>query len=281
MFRKLLLPVAFSFVFNFAFAQDDQNKFDPSRYWALGIQMWTFNTSSFYTALKKADSCNIKYIEAYPGQLLKDGSSSVFGPSMTPDERKELKEYLKKKHFIITSLGVIVAGSVNEWKAYFDFASDMGIHVMVAEPDKNQLGDVNRLAGTYNIKVALHDHPFPSPYWHPDSAMAAIKNRSNIGVCADIGHWARNGLNVVDCLKKCKDKMFELHFKDVKEFARAQAPDVLLGEGVCDIPSVLAELKRQNFVGLFVIEYEENPDNNVKDIKQYVRYYNDQVKKLK
>ena len=80
---------------------------------------------------------------------------------MTPDERKELKEYLKKKHFIITSLGVIVANSVNEWKSYFDFAADMGIHVMVAEPDKSQLSDVNRLAGTYNIKSGPPRSSFP------------------------------------------------------------------------------------------------------------------------
>ena len=71
----------------------------------------------------------------------------------------------------------------------------MGIHVMVAEPDKSQLSDVNRLAGTYNIKVALHDHPFPAPYWHPDSAMAATKNRS-ILVFAPIsatGPWPERG----------------------------------------------------------------------------------------
>ena len=53
MFRKLLLPVAFSFIASLVFAQDDQNKFDASRYWAVGIQMWTFNTSTFYTALKR------------------------------------------------------------------------------------------------------------------------------------------------------------------------------------------------------------------------------------
>lgn len=279
MLKKFLLPLTFSLIAGFAFSQD--NGFDPARYWGIGVQMWTWNTSSFYTALKKADSCKIVFIEAYPGQILKDGSKSVFGPSMTPEERKELKDYLKKKHMAIVSFGVIVANSVNEWKTYFDFAADMEIRLMTAEPEKSQLADVNRLAGTYGVKVAIHDHPFPSTYWHPDSVMAAIKNRSNLGVCADIGHWARNGLDVVSCLKKCEGKIYELHFKDVKEFAHAQAPDVLPGEGVCNIPGAFAELKRQQFAGLIAIEYEENPDTNLKDIRQHVKYINEQMKKIK
>jgi sugar phosphate isomerase/epimerase len=108
-----------------------------------------------------------------------------------------------------------------------------------------------------------------------------MKGHANIYVCADIGHWARNGLNVVDCIKKCSDKILIVHLKDVPEFGNPQAPDVLLGEGVCNIPAVLQQLKNQRFQGVFIIEYEENPDNNLNDIKQYVQYYHEEVEKLK
>jgi len=54
-----------------------------------------------------------------------------------------------------------------------------------------------------------------------------------------------------------------------------------LGEGVCNIPAVLQQLKKQDFKGTFIIEYEENPDNNLKVIKQYVHYFHEQVEKLK
>ena len=60
-----------------------------------------------------------------------------------------------------------------------------------------------------------------------------------------------------------------------------QAPDVLPGEGVCNIPGVLAELKKQGFKGLLSIEYEEDPSHNMKAVKQHVKYYDEQLKLLK
>lgn len=255
--------------------------YNPEKDWKLSIQLWTFNTSSFYTAIKKADSCKIKYVEAFPGQPLQDGAPSVFGPSMTVDERKALKEFLHKKGISIAAIGVLTANSTKDWKTYFEFAADMKIPIITAEPERNQLNDVNRLAATYGVKVAIHDHPIPDIYWHPDSVLLAIKGHPNIGVCADIGHWVRNGLNVVDCLKKCNGKIMILHLKDVADFGNTQASDVLLGEGVCNIPAVLEELKKQNFKGTFSIEYEEHPNSNMKDVKQYIQYFYEQVERLK
>ena len=247
MHKKLLVIVTLLFAASVIFAQN----INPVKDWKLSVQLWTFNTSTFYTAVKKADSCKLKYVEAWPGQQLQEGSPAVFGPSMTAEERKDLKEFLHKKGISIAAFGVIVANSTKEWKQYFEFAADMKIPILTAEPEKNQLNDVNRLAGAYDIKVAIHDHPIPSPYWHPDSVVLAMKSHPNIGVCADIGHWARNGLNVVDCLKKCTGRIFILHLKDIGEIGNPQAPDVLLGEGVCNITGVLQELKKQNFKGDF------------------------------
>lgn len=276
MYKKLLAVIIILFVAASSFAQN----ITPEKDWKLGVQLWTFNTSDFYTAIKKADSCKLNYVEAYPGQQLREGSPSVFGPSMTAEERKALKEFLHKKGISIAAFGVAVASSAKEWKQYFEFAADMKIPILTAEPERNQLNDVNRLAGAYGIKVAIHDHPIPSPYWHPDSVLLAMKGHPNIGVCADIGHWARNGLNVVDCLKKCNGRIFVLHLKDVAEIGNTEAPDVLLGEGVCNIPGVLQELKKQNFKGVISIEYEEKPDSNTKDVKQHIFFYNEQLQQL-
>jgi len=277
MLKKIFV---FSLLFHFTFYVFSQTV-NPQKDWKLGIQLWTFNTSSFYTAIKKVDSCKLKYAEAYLGQVLQDNGNSAFGPSMTPEERKQLKEFLHKKGITLTSFGVVVAKTKKEWEQYFQFAADMGIPVLIAEPELNQLNDVNRLSGAYNIQVAIHNHPAPDIYWHPDSVVLAMKRHANIYACADIGHWARSGLNVVDCLKKYDGRILEVHLKDVGEFGNAQAPDILLGEGVCNIPAVLQQLKKQDFKGTFIIEYEENPDNNLKVIKQYVQYFHEQVEKLK
>jgi len=155
------------------------------------------------------------------------------------------------------------------------------IPLITAEPLKEHLDIVNELAGKYHIKVAIHDHPKPSGYWHPDSVLAAMKNRPNIGVCADIGHWVRNGLNVVTCLQKLQGRIWDLHCKDVAAFGNPESEDVLLGKGVCDIAAVIKELHKQHFNGLVSFEHEVNWSSNVADIIYNKNYLIAQLKALK
>ena len=77
---------------------------------------------------------------------------------------------------------------------------------------------VDSLAGVYGIKVAIHDHPKPNMYWSPDSVLAATQGHSNIGSCADIGHWARNGVDPVEALKKLEGHVIGAHLKDIVKF---------------------------------------------------------------
>ena len=55
---------------------------------------------------------------------------------------------------------------------------------------------IDKLANEYNINVAIHDHPKPSHYWNPEAVLKVCEGRSKrIGACADVGHWARSGLD--------------------------------------------------------------------------------------
>lgn len=136
---------------------------------------------------------------------------------------------------------------------------------------------IDSLAGAYNIKVAIHDHPRPSKYWHPDSVVAAMQGRPNIGACADIGHWPRSGLDPVECLKKLEGHIYGVHLKDIKTFNDVKAEDTIVGKGVIDFPAVFRELKRQRFSGMLSIEHESNWYHNLPDVVETVEYYNKQV----
>ena len=48
--------------------------------------------------------------------------------------------------------------------------------------------------------------------------------------------------------------------------------DVIAGKGVGDVPTILEELKRQNFGGHISIEYEANWYENVTDVAQIVGF---------
>jgi sugar phosphate isomerase/epimerase len=254
---------------------------DVTKNWKIGVQMWTFNQFPFVTALDKVDSAGAKYIEAFPGQKLGGGMKGSFGIDMSDSDKAKLKQILQTKGISIVAMGVIVPKDVAEWKKFFDLAKEFGLSYITAEPLKNQWGSVDSLAGIYGIKVAIHDHPKPNVYWSPDSVLAATVGHPNIGSCADVGHWARNGLNPVDCLKKLEGHIFGVHLKDIKVFGQVDAADTAVGYGVNNFPAIFAELKRQNFNGMLSIEQESNWFNSVPDVKHTIQYYKDEVAKLK
>jgi sugar phosphate isomerase/epimerase len=247
----------------------------------LGVQMWTFRMFTFAEALDKVDSAGIKNIEAFWGQKLGDGMSGEFGAGMSADTRAKLKKLLQDKGIQIVAMGVITPKDKAEWIKAFDLAKEFGLSYITAEPIKTQWDMVDSLAGAYGIKVAIHDHPKPNVYWSPDSVLAATQGHPNIGSCADIGHWARNGIDPVDALKKLQGHIIGVHLKDIVKFGDTQAEDTVVSKGVIDFPAVFAELKRQNFNGMLSIEHESNWYHSLPDVIATKNYYDEQIAKLK
>jgi len=246
----------------------------------LGVQMWTFSKYSFFDALKKVDSSGIKNIEAFSGQNLGGGMQGKFGFDMSRETREKLKALLKEKGIQTVAMGVITPANKAEWIKTFELAKDMGMSYLTSEPIKTQWNLVDSLAGVYGIPVAIHDHPKPNPYWSPDSVLAAIQGHPNIGACADVGHWSRNGLNPVECLKKLQGHIIGVHLKDIVEFNNTKANDTVVSKGVIDFPAVLEELKRQDFKGMLSIEHESNWYHNLPEVIFTKNYYDSLIPKL-
>ncbi len=247
----------------------------------LGVQMWTFRMFTFAEALDKVDSAGIKNIEAFWGQKLGAGMTGEFGGDMNAATRTKLKQLLQQKGITMVAMGVIVPKNKAEWTKAFELAKDFGLSYITCEPIKSQWDMVDSMAGSYGIKIAIHDHPKPNMYWSPDSVLAAVKGHNNIGSCADIGHWSRNGVNPVDALKKLEGHIIGVHLKDIVKFDDPQAADTVVSKGVIDLPPVLAELKRQNFSGMLSIEHESNWYHSLPDVILTKNYFDEQVAKLK
>ena len=251
--------------------------------WKLAVQTWTFHKYSFLETVEKADSLGIHHLEVYPGQPVGGAIPGTFSYTLDRDARDKLKQFLTWKKIKVMALGVIDKYYYNKdnLERFFEFVRYMNIPFITAEPEWEDLDTFNRLAAQYGIKVALHCHPKPSShYWHPESTLKAMKGRSHIGAWPDIGHWARNGVALLPALQQLKGKIWGMHFKDVKAFDQLQAADTLFGRGVCQLPAVLQELKKQGFSGVMSLEYEANEENNMADMRANLRYYESERKKL-
>ena len=245
--------------------------------WRLGTQAYSFRKFTFYEAVDKAASLGLNWIEAYPGQKLSGDRPDVrITHEMTDGIRKEVKQRLEDARVKLVNYGVVrLPNEEAEGRKVFDFAKDMGIETIVAEPKPEAFGLVDRLCREYGIKVAIHNHPKPSHYWHPDTVLEACKGRSRwIGACADTGHWMRSGVNPLEAVKKLEGRIISLHFKDLNEFGQRKAHDVVWGTGKADVEAILKELHRQGFQGVFSVEYEHNWENSVPEIRQCIEYFN-------
>jgi len=249
--------------------------------WKLGVQLWTFRMFTITEALQKVDSCGIKYVEAFWGQALGGETKDTFGIRMTQSGRDKLKDLLKSHNMQMVAMGVISPGNKQDWIDAFKLAKEFNLRYITAEPKKNFWDFADSLAGVYNIKIAIHDHPKPNAYSHPDSVLAAVNGHPNIGACADLGHWARNGLNPVDCLKKLEGHVYGVHLKDIVKFDDPKAADTTVGKGVIQFAPIFAELKRQQFKGMLSIEHESNWYHSVPDVIETVKLYNSEIAKLK
>ncbi|MDR1724647.1 MAG: sugar phosphate isomerase/epimerase [Tannerella sp.] len=252
---------------------------------SLGMQSYTFHLFSLSEALDKTHELGIKYIEVYPGHKLGGKwGDKVFGFDMDEQTRKEIKALAESKGIKIVGTGVFVTDNPEDWQKMFAFAKDMDMDFITCEPRIEDWDIVEKLAKEYDIKVSVHNHPQPSTYWKPEFLLQQIAQRSKlIGSCADVGHWRREGLNQIECLKTLDGRLISLHFKDIaeKQEGEAEQHDVIWGTGILDVKGMLTELKKQNFKGILSIEYEYNWENSVPDIKQCIDYYNKVIKEIK
>ncbi|WP_460636033.1 sugar phosphate isomerase/epimerase family protein [Larkinella harenae] len=278
--KNLLLAVGF-LAFSTVVSLAQKNPEDKAG-WKLGAQSYSFRLFTFAEALRKIDSCGLKYVEAFPGQTLGGGLEGKMDYKMDAATRQAVKKMVKDKGLTLVAFGVTNVATEAEWKAMMEFAKDMGITNINTEPKVEQIPYIARLADEYKINVALHNHPKPSHYWHPDSVLSVIGTSKYLGACADIGHWVRSGLDPVDCLKKLQGHIVGMHFKDVKKDSPdGKYHDVIWGTGDCKVDAVIAELKRQKFKGPISVEYEHHWENNGPEIAESVKYFRSAYSKIR
>lgn len=238
----------------------------------LGLQAWSFNRDTFTGMLDKAQSLGITYLQAYPRQKLGDGFEGKFEPSMDAATRKKIRALLKEKGISLVSFGVVRAEDEAGWRELFTFAKDMGIGDLTVEPPAKTLPLLDQLSKEYGITVSIHNHG-----GNLEERLEQLAPFGpNMGLCADTGHWVRNGRNAVSSLQLAKGRMHSLHLKDMSG-ADKEAHTMPWGTGVSDFKGQIAELKNQGFSGFIFIEYEHRTPELDANVKQCVQAFNEVI----
>jgi sugar phosphate isomerase/epimerase len=256
---------------------------DVTKDWKFGVALWTFHTFNFPEALDKVDSAGLTYIEPNTfhkaGPAQKDSTISQLSPAGIA----QLKTLMDQKNLQAESVYIAGDATVQGWKDQFEIAKQLGAKFVTAEPPVTMWDEVDSLAGVDGMKVAIHEHwKGTSAYWHPDSVLAAVKDHSNFGACADLGHWPKSGINPLDAVKKLKGHIIGVHLKDIAAYNDPKLKDVPVGTGVIDFLAIFQELKDQKFSGSIYIERDaEDRPSNLPSVIKTVEYYDEQIIRLK
>jgi len=240
--------------------------FTGERKLKFGIASYSFREFSLDDTIAMTDRLDIKYL----------GLKSMHMPlESSTGQIKEMASRVREAGIDLYGAGVIYMNNEKEVNNAFRYAQAAGLRVIIGVPNHELLPLVNEKVKEFDIKVAIHNHgPGDDKYSSPDDVYSLIKDLDRrIGLCLDIGHTFRIGQDPVVMLKKYRERLYDVHFKDVDK-ASAEGENIECGRGVMDLPPVLAALMEVNYEGVVALEYEKNGNDPLPGAAESIGYAN-------
>jgi sugar phosphate isomerase/epimerase len=221
----------------------------------LGIASYSFRKFSREQAIKNTLELGTRYIS------IKD----FHAPRSAASEELALIH----KEFTAAGLQVMSGGNITltmeteaELRAAYQYAKDLGLPMMVCAPSVRNIPICEKLAKEFKVKLAIHNHgPEDKHFPTPESILKEIEGRDpRLGVCIDVGHTTRTGVNVVESIKRCGPRLFDFHIKDLSDLMVRES-QVDVGDGSMPVALIFKTLLEMNYRGNVNLEYEINVDN--------------------
>ncbi|HZZ20983.1 MAG TPA: sugar phosphate isomerase/epimerase [Opitutaceae bacterium] len=198
----------------------------------------------------------------------------------SPETCAEMANKFYAAGLAIRSTGVVtLKKSEADMRKAFECGKAAKLSMMTASyatpPDRETLLLTERFVKEYDMRLAFHNHGpedsiFPSPY---DVWKAVEPYDVRMGLCIDVGHSARAGVDPAEAIAKCASRVFDVHIKDTTAPAGAKKDQpVVVGKGRLDIRGIMAALLKINFKGQVGLEYEVDSPDPVPGIAQSFGY---------
>ncbi len=217
----------------------------------LGIASYSFNRLPREAAIEAIRRVGVHYASIKSNHLPLKSSAA---------ERKAAAKQFRDAGITPLSCGnITMTDDESDIRNTFEYARDAGIPIIVCKPTRKSLPVLDRMVKEFDIRIAIHNHgpedkTWPSPY-DPWEAVQSFDER--IGLCIDVGHTARCGVDPVAAIRKCSARLYDLHIKDLSAVEEKSRP-CEVGRGVLDIPGILRALLDIRYAHLVGLEYEKN-----------------------
>src|SRR5215475_11720910 len=241
---------------------------DPWLGLKIGVATYTMRELPIEEAIKGVQRVGLKYVS------IKNVKNHI-DLSHSPEERKQRAAMFRDAGLIPLSVGnVSMRSGEAEIRKAFEYARDIGVPTIVCAPSLEAIPLLDKMVKEFDIRLAIHNHGpedkgfFPSPF---DVMRAVEKFDQRIGLCIDVGHTARAGVDPAESILKCQERLYDLHMKDISALGDKNTP-IEGGRGILDSKSILAALLKIRFQGLVGFEYEKDAKDPVPGLAESVGY---------
>jgi sugar phosphate isomerase/epimerase len=230
----------------------------------LGIASYTFREFSLEETIRMTNKVGMEYIALKSMHLPLD---------KTDNEIREVKNKIEKAGIKLYGAGVIYMKNEDEVENAFRYAKAAGMKTIIGVPNHDLLDLVEKKVKETDIQVAIHNHgPGDDLYPSPESIIEKVGNRDKrIGMCMDIGHTQRIGLDPASEALKYFDRLLDVHLKDVDK-STPEGDTVEIGRGIIDIKSFLQVLLENQYSGIASFEYEKDGDDPLAGLAESIGY---------
>ena len=140
----------------------------------------------------------------------------------TPNQIKAIAAKTRASGLNLYGCGVVYMKNQDQVNQAFEYAKTADMKTIIGVPEPQFLSLVDKKVKQYNIKVAIHNHgPEDKTYPTPESIYSKIRSLDKrIGLCMDIGHTQRCGIDPGDDAARFADRLLDVHIKDVTKAQR-------------------------------------------------------------
>jgi sugar phosphate isomerase/epimerase len=232
----------------------------------LGVASYSFRKFSRAQAIQMTRQLGTPYLNVKDFHLPLDS---------TPQQIDAAKKEFADAGIILTGCGNISFQKDDEAdiRGKFEYAKRAGFPLIVCAPTAVTLPKLESFVKKYDIKIAVHNHgPEDKNFPTPQSVLKIVKDMDpRCGLCIDVGHTARTGVDVVASIAEAGPRLLDMHVKDLAETSVKES-QVAVGEGKLPFPQIFLQLITMKYGGCVNLEYEINPENPVPGMQKSFSY---------
>jgi sugar phosphate isomerase/epimerase len=192
----------------------------------------------------------------------------------TAEERAAMRRKFSDAGIKIVGCGVIyLKNDDDQIRRAFEYARDIGASTAVIGINRETVPAVSKIIRDFDLRAAIHNHGPQDKLgaYSPLDVMTWLADADKkIGVCMDVGHTFRCGVDPAMVASKHASRLYDIHIKDIGE-ATVKGKGVPMGRGVIDVAGLLRTLVKIKYAHHVALEYE-GADNVVAAIAECIGF---------